>query len=141
MRRLFPLLLMMLLPAGAARAERTLSLDDALQLARAQNRDLQAARVRLEQSQVGIEQAWTALLPTVAAQGKYTHNYKQVTLDRSQSNLGLFGLADIVAKFSGNGLENGIINDYKQGIANNTPASIVIQKQEQLDFALTATVP
>src|SRR5437868_13562227 len=135
------LLLMMLLAPAPARAERTLSLDEALAIARAQNRDLKAARVRLEQSQVGVEQAWTALLPTVAAQGKYTHNYKQVTLDLSQSNLGLFGLADIVARFSGNGLENGVLNDYKQAIANNTPASIVIQKQEQLDFALNASVP
>ena len=135
------MLVVMLAAAGVARGERALTLDEALQLARAQNRDLKAARVRLEQSQVQIEQAWTALLPTVAAQGKYTHNYKQVTLDLSQSNLALFGLADIVARFSGNGTENGVINDLKQGIANNTPSSIVIQKQEQLDFALNATVP
>jgi len=63
-----------------ARADHPLTLDDALALARAHNRDLRAAHARLDQSETGIAQARAALLPTVAAQGKYTHNNKQVEL-------------------------------------------------------------
>ncbi|MFI5288643.1 MAG: TolC family protein [Polyangia bacterium] len=100
--------------ATSARADRALSLDDALDLARSANRDLQAARVRIDESKVGIEQAWAALLPNVAARGTYTHNYKEVTLDFSAA----------------------------AGLVPNLPtAPIVIQKAEQLDFVVQATVP
>ncbi len=94
---------------GVATADRTLTLDDALALARTHNRDLHAARARVVEAQTGIEQARAALLPTVAAQGKYTHNYKQVAID--------FG-----AILPGAG-------------------EIIIQKGEQLDGNLNATVP
>jgi len=66
---------------GSARADRRLTLDDALRLARAHNRDLTAARARLGQAAAAVEQARAALLPTAVAQGKYTHNYKQVEID------------------------------------------------------------
>jgi outer membrane protein TolC len=70
-----------LVSAGAARADRRLTLDDALRLAREHNRDLRVARARLAQADAAVEQARSALLPTAAAQGKYTHNYKQVEID------------------------------------------------------------
>jgi outer membrane protein TolC len=65
---------------AAAQADHPLTLDDALVRARAHNRDLRAARARLDQSRTGIEQARAALLPSAAAQGKYTHNNKEVEL-------------------------------------------------------------
>jgi outer membrane protein TolC len=66
---------------SAAHAERRLTLEEALHLARSRNPDLTAARARFDQARTGIEQAWTALLPTASAQVKYTHNYKDVSLD------------------------------------------------------------
>ncbi len=94
---------------GVAAADRTLTLDEALAQARIHNRDLHAARARVQAAQTGIEQARAAFLPTVTAQGKYTHNYKQVAID--------FG-----AIVPGAG-------------------AIIIQKGEQLDANLNASVP
>lgn len=59
---------------------RTITLEEALKLARKNNRNLAVERTKLLQAQIGIEQAWAAFFPTVAAQGKYTHNYRQVEL-------------------------------------------------------------
>lgn len=73
--------LVLLTNAPPASAQRTLTLDDALRLARVHNRNLEAARARLDQSAADISQAWAALLPRVSAQGKYTHNYKDVELN------------------------------------------------------------
>jgi outer membrane protein TolC len=67
-------------PALAADSAAELTLDQALALARRANRSLVVERARLAQAQTNIEQAWSALFPTVAAQGKYTRNYKQVEL-------------------------------------------------------------
>jgi outer membrane protein TolC len=130
-----------LLVPSVARADRPLTLDEALALARTGSKDLKAARARVEQSRAGIETARVALLPQVAAQGKYTHNYKEVTLDLAAENQALFGLADVIKATSGNAVQNGAINAFKQAVAENTPSSIVIQKAEQLDFSLSATVP
>jgi OMF family outer membrane factor len=120
-----------------------LTLPDALSLARKQSRDLQAARARLEQAATQIDQAWAALLPTAAAQGKYTHNYKEVTLDLASFSQGIFGLADVIKATSGNPTQNGAINQYEQAAATELAkqGSIVIQKAEQLDAVLSVTVP
>jgi len=75
---------------GAARAEapvavvsatgstdtgaRTLTLEQALALARRANRNLVVERARVAQAQVGLEQAYNVLFPTLTAQGKYTRN-------------------------------------------------------------------
>ncbi|MEO5767326.1 MAG: TolC family protein [Polyangia bacterium] len=66
-------------PAAVALAEanppvRELTLDDALAAARRANRTLVAERARLEQAHAVVDRAWTALFPTLAAQGKYTRN-------------------------------------------------------------------
>src|SRR5205814_9611857 len=105
--------LFLLLASMPARAERVLTLPDTLALAKAQSRDLQAARARLDQARTGIDQALVALLPTAVAQGKYTHNYKEVTLDTSQFSAGLFGLAEIIKATSGNARQNGAINQFE----------------------------
>src|SRR5215813_2334803 len=79
-----------------AQAERVLTLAEALRIARAQSRDVAAARSRREQADTGIQQTWSALLPTLTAQGKYTHNYKQVQLDTSAFNQGVLNLAETI---------------------------------------------
>ena len=60
--------------ADGARRERELTLDDALALAKKRNKSLAAERARLEQAQTNVSSAWARLLPTIAAQGKYTRN-------------------------------------------------------------------
>src|SRR5207244_6706023 len=75
-------LLISLLAAPAALAEpRPLKLEEALRLARDGNRDLAAIREHLKQVAVDIDRAWAPLLPTVNAQGKYTHNNIEIPVD------------------------------------------------------------
>jgi outer membrane protein TolC len=95
--------------------ERRLSLPDLLAQARKSNRDLKTARARLDQASVSVDQAWVALYPQAVAQGKFTHNYKEVSIDPSS-----FGGMMMTGKPS-------------------TP--IVIQRREQLDATATVTVP
>ncbi len=116
-----------------------LTLQNALDRARAHNRDLKAARAHLEQAQVAVEQAWNLLLPTLAAQGKYTHNYKQVTLDLSQSTQPLIGLAEAI-KMAFPGSEASL-NAFEDQVRKAAPGNFVIQKSEQLDFSLGAQLP
>src|SRR5262245_51909753 len=59
-------------PAAEPDGLQVLTLDDALALAMKNNRDLQAARVRLRGSYADVERAMSALLPLVTAQGKLT---------------------------------------------------------------------
>jgi outer membrane protein TolC len=66
---------------------RVVTLDDALALAKKNNRSVVAERAKLAQAQTSVEQAWTALFPTVAAQAKYTRNYKEVALNFGGSAL------------------------------------------------------
>ncbi len=58
----------------AAPAEPVLTLDGALAKARQANRTLVVERARLAQVRTNLELAWSALFPTLAAQGKYTRN-------------------------------------------------------------------
>jgi outer membrane protein TolC len=144
--------------SSVARAqERALTLDEALQLSRQRNKDLRAAKARVDQARAGISQALVALLPTVDANGKYTHNYKEVTLTaqsflppgaNAQGQL----LTDITTAAIGaaqsagqTALANQLAADAQAVAAaaaqNAASPPIVIQKQEQLDFALTGTIP
>jgi outer membrane protein TolC len=61
-------------PAAQAAPARELTLEQALDMARKANRSLAVERARLAQVQTTVEQAWAALIPTLAAQGKYTRN-------------------------------------------------------------------
>lgn len=121
--------------------ERVLTLDEALRIARSQSRELSAAKARRDQADVGIEQAWVALLPNLSAQGRFTHNYKQVELDTSSFNTGVLNLAKTIASTTTNGAELAALNAFQQQILDNTPGPAVIQRQNQLDGVLQATVP
>jgi outer membrane protein TolC len=127
--------------AAPARADHPLTLDEALQLARDHSRDLQAARARLDQVRTTVTTAWAALLPTAALQGKYTHNYKEVDLDLAAQNQGTFALVDIIKATSNNPVQNGALNEYEQELAALSSNKIIIQKEEQLDFVASVTIP
>jgi outer membrane protein TolC len=141
---------------AVAEAARPLTLEQALELGRKNNRDLRASRVRLEQSAEGIRQAWATLLPTATAQGKYTHNYKDVSLDFSPLGklLGSLGklqgdlAGDVYAKLGAPASDavradlDAVAAAQQAGGSASLPSSAVtVQKQEQLDLALNVTVP
>ena len=67
--------------AAAAEEGPTVTLDQALQMARRRNRSVIAERARLMQAQASVDQGWAALFPTVSAQGKYTHNNAEATFN------------------------------------------------------------
>jgi outer membrane protein TolC len=73
--------------AAAQEPEASLTLEQALVTARKRNRNLAVERARLLQAETNVEQGWSALFPTVAAQGRYTHNYKRVALNFGGSAL------------------------------------------------------
>ena len=81
MKRAISMVVVALLLAAAparvttAQAERELTLDEALALGKKRNKSMAAERARLEQAQTALSSAWALLLPTIAAQGKYTRNY------------------------------------------------------------------
>lgn len=79
MRTLAALFLSLAL-AGPARAERSLTLDEALTLARANNRDLAAARERVVQADADVALALSRLMPTLGLKGSYLRNEKEVSL-------------------------------------------------------------
>ena len=72
--------------ATTVAAERELTLDDALALAKKRNKSLVAERARVAQAQTNLSSAWARLLPTIAAQGKYTRNYADRSLSRVPSS-------------------------------------------------------
>ncbi|HEX8952406.1 MAG TPA: TolC family protein [Polyangia bacterium] len=134
---------LLVLPS-VARAQRTLALDEALQTAHRNNRDLKQAKARVAQAHAGVLTAWSALLPVVTAQGKYTHNYKEVTLPASSFTGATTGLADVLKAAAMQGGQQQLadaIQGYENALVAMSPNSIVIQKGEQLDFVAAATVP
>lgn len=143
-RTVAAILVSFLLSASPARAERVLSLDEALAIARSNNRDLKAARARLAETATNIALAWAALLPQLGVQGKYTHNYKNVVLDLSQITGASLGLAKAIGSTPTIPAdEAAAISRYEQTLNSaiaGTP-SPVIQKGEQLDLTANATVP
>jgi outer membrane protein TolC len=58
-----------------AQSARQLTLEEALTKAKKRNWSLAAEQARLEGAQTSVASAWALLLPTIAAQGKYTRNY------------------------------------------------------------------
>lgn len=76
-RGLWIALLAVCLAIPTARSEpatRELTLEQAMERARRANRSLVALRAHLAQAKTNLDLAWSALFPTVAAQGKYTRN-------------------------------------------------------------------
>jgi outer membrane protein TolC len=128
---------------GTARSEHALTLDDALALERAHNRDLRVGRARLAQARTGIEQARAELLPTITSYGRYTHNYKEVSFDFSGFQRATVGLAEVIRTSTMSPTEAAALAQYEQvtnaAIAAATP--IEIQLAEQFDAQITASVP
>jgi len=129
--------------AGLAHADRSITLDDALGLARAHNRDLRAARERIAIANAGVEQARAALLPTVAAQGRYTHNYKEVDFDAGDLLAPVFGLGDAIQQTTDNAAEAAALAEVERQARAGLAAqpTVVISKKEELDGVVSATVP
>jgi outer membrane protein TolC len=134
---------LLLAGTGGARADRSLTLDDALGLARAHNRDLRGARERIAIANAGVEQARAALLPTLAVQGRYTHNYKEVDFDAAALAAPTFGVADAIINNSTNAAEIAALKtteaQAKAAFAGQPP--VVITKQEELDGVVNSAVP
>lgn len=139
MRRAIAVWGLLLLGAETAHAQRVLSLQEALDLARRGNRDLTQARARVEAAQAQVGVAMAALLPTASAQGKYTLNYKEVQLDFSASNQPLIGLASALGS-ADPGLKPAL-DQFSQQLSANTPTPAVIQARNQLDGVVAVTVP
>jgi outer membrane protein TolC len=137
------LLVVLILPGSRAQADRSLTIDEAIAMARKSNRDLLAAKTNLDIAQAGVEQAWAALLPQVVTQGKYTHNYKEVVLDVTQFNQSTVQLADIIRQASAEATLKERVAAFESGLQAIAAATapVVIQKEEQLDAAASATVP
>jgi len=128
--------------APAALAQRALSLDEALAAARQNNRDLRAARARLEQSAAAVELAWVAVLPQVVTQGRYTHNYKEVSLDLAEAlNASVLGLAKVLESTSTDAAQQAAINAFEDKLNGVQSNPIVLQPAEQLNLIVNANVP
>jgi len=63
--------------ATFAQAERVLTLEQALEMGKKRNKNMAVDRARLAQVQTTLSSAWALLLPTIAAQGRYTRNYHE----------------------------------------------------------------
>ena len=63
--------------ANAQQAERELTLEQALEMGKKRNKSMVVKSARLAQVQTTLSSAWAMLLPTIAAQGKYTRNYHE----------------------------------------------------------------
>jgi outer membrane protein TolC len=103
-----------------APAPRQLTMDQALAMAKRANKNLVVERARLAQAHTNIEQAWSALFPVVTAQGKYTRNYKNATLN--------FGALLMGLGFQPTGPNTGGYN-------------ITILKQDQFDANISGIMP
>jgi outer membrane protein TolC len=130
---------------SAASPAEQLTLDKALELGRKNNRDLKAAEDRLVQWSTGVDQAWAPLLPFATTQGKYTHNYKEVTLDIGATYRPFLPIASAIASADPNLVGQRLVSagqQLEQGLNAiiNAPAP-VIQKLDQLDGVLAVTVP
>jgi outer membrane protein TolC len=127
--------------SATAHADRELTIGETLKLARENNRDLKAAREGLALVQVAVEQTRAVLLPTLAAQGKYTFNYPSAVLDASIFTQATEALAAVLRDTAGNPVQAGALQGYIDQLhaANVTPITIV--KGNQLDFSATATLP
>src|ERR1051325_5219288 len=129
--------------AGVAWADRNITLDDALGLARAHNRDLRAARDRVVEADAGVAQARAALFPTIAARGTYTHNYKEVDFDAAALLQPTFAIADAIKGTTTNTAEMAAIDaaERNASAALSSQPAVVIQKMEELDGVVSASVP
>lgn len=130
------------LAPGSALADRALTIDEALSIARTQNRDLGAARATLDRSEANVDLAFAGLMPIISAQGRYTLNYKEVTLDFAAQNAPLLALSGALRQaFPGQEVQTALMNFENQLNAAASGEPVVIQDRHQLDASINATVP
>ena len=129
--------------ASPALADRSLTLEEALGLARGHNRDLRAARERIAIADASVAEARAALLPTVTAQGSYTHNYKEVDFDPADLAAPTFAVADAIRTTTTDPAQAAAIqaaeNQSRAALASQP--TVVITKQEALDGGINASLP
>ena len=122
--------------ATPAHAERALTLDETLKLARDNNRDLKAARENLALVQATVETVRAQLLPTVAAQGKYTYNYPSAVLDAKLFSTATDTLASTLQATSGDPIQKAALQTFRDALAAQSGISYTIaQRPYQLDFS------
>lgn len=116
------------LPTGSTQPSNLplLSFEEAIALARKNNRAVKVDRAQLVAAQTQTETAWSSLLPTISAQGRYTRNYAQFVFPVSVPVLGADGKP--------------VIDPVTQ-MAETTPKSLVIQPTNQLDGTISASTP
>jgi outer membrane protein TolC len=103
-----------------------MSFEAAIATARKSNRTIKVDRAQLAAAQTQTETAWSALLPTVSAQGKYTRNYVDVALGFPVPKLDNMG------------------NPVKDPVTNMPETMIKkleLQPLNQLDGVISATTP
>ena len=136
-----PALLAVALLSSPARADRTLALDEALALAKQNNRDLRAARESIVLIGALVEQVRAQLLPTVAAQGRYTFNYPDARLNPATFTAATDALAATLLQTSTSPAQTQALTSFREGLAAASGRPITIIKKNQLDFAATANIP
>jgi len=109
--------------ATFAQSERVLTLEQALEMGKKRNKNMAVDRARLAQVQTTLSSAWALLLPTIAAQGRYTRNYHEFN----------FGGAGIFDEF-GNPVRD------MAGLQVHSP-SLLIQPVNQLDAVVSFNAP
>jgi outer membrane protein TolC len=116
--------------APAATIERSglpeLSFEQAIATARKNSRAIKVDRAQLAVAQTATETAWSALLPTIAAQGKYTRNYAQVQLGFPVPVLDAMGRP---------------VLDPMTGTPETQVRKLLIQPSNQWDGVISATTP
>ncbi|HVR02141.1 MAG TPA: TolC family protein [Polyangia bacterium] len=116
--------------APAATIERSglpeLSFEEAMAMARKNNRAIKVDRAQLAVAQTATDTAWSALLPTIAAQGKYTRNYAQVQLGFPIPVLDAMGHP---------------VLDPTTGTPETMVKKLLLQPSNQWDGVISATTP
>ena len=111
------------LPTGSSQMSDLpdLTFEQAITMARKNNRTIKVDRANLAAAQTATEAAWAALLPNVSAQGKYTRNYAQVQLG--------FPAVDAMG------------NPILDAMGKPVIRKLLVQPLDQLDGVISATTP
>jgi outer membrane protein TolC len=140
-KKLVPALAIVAALSAPAHAQRQLTVEEALKLARENNRDLKAARESLALVQASVELVRAQLLPNVSAQGRYTFNYPDAVLDPKTFSAATDALASTLANTTNDAVQRTALQQYRAALAAQAGAPITIVKRDQLDFSAYASVP
>jgi outer membrane protein TolC len=108
-----------------------LSFGEAIELARKNNRTIKVDRAQLAAAQTATETAWSSLLPTISAQGKYTRNNIAVEFPLAVP------VIDPVTGQQAVGIDPLTMLKTRETI----PKSLLVQPLNQLDAVISATTP